>query len=94
MYQEGEISIAQCSKCQESFPVFTFVADTDMITYGCVALTGIDKSIALTMQAANESNEQLESRAGSNYRIIRVKYQETPTHQPRNKRTIFKARQN
>jgi hypothetical protein len=78
MYQEGEISIAQCSKCQESFPVFTFVADTDMVTSGCVALTGLDKSIALTMQAVNESNEQLEARAGSNYKVILVRYQETP----------------
>ena len=74
MYQEGEIIISKCKKCRESFPVFSFVADTDMVTFGCVALTGKGNKIALTMQGANETDSETETRIGSEYKIVQVRY--------------------
>lgn len=60
MYQEGEISICECTKCGVNFPVFTFVADTDMVTTGCIALPGPHNNIALTMCGLDESIEAIE----------------------------------
>ncbi len=59
MYQSGEVSISECnSHVVKYFPCllkyFPFVADTDMVTNGCVALTGPDNSIILTMSGANK----------------------------------------
>ncbi|UPR24859.1 hypothetical protein ITG08_13215 [Vibrio cyclitrophicus] len=74
MYQEGEISICICSKCHGEFPVYTFVGDTDMVTSGCVALSGENNSIILTMRNSNESVEAIESRVGLNHKIVEVSY--------------------
>lgn len=74
MYQEGEFTIAKCTKCGETFPVFTFVADTDMVTSGCVALTGLGNKVALTEQIANEADSEIEARIGSGYKIVKVRY--------------------
>ncbi|UTW45414.1 hypothetical protein KFE80_00315 [bacterium SCSIO 12696] len=80
MYQEGEITISQCAKCGNKFPVFTFVADTDMVTAGCVALTGLSNSIVLTMCEPNEGIEAIEARVGSSHKVVRVTYKNTPTN--------------
>jgi hypothetical protein len=74
MYQEGEVTIAQCQKCKETFPVFTFFADTDMVTIGCTSLTAKGNKIALTMQKPNEANSDIEARIGSGYKVILVRY--------------------
>jgi hypothetical protein len=74
MYQEGKISIVKCKSCGEEFAAFTFVAVTDMVTSGCVALTGYGFKIALTMQKGNERIEEIESRIGSGYKIVSVKF--------------------
>ena len=68
MYEEGEITIAECSKCGESFPVFVFVADTDMVTVGCFAFTTVDKAIILAEQLPGESLSDTEARLGPNVR--------------------------
>ncbi|MGL1958648.1 MAG: hypothetical protein OCD00_15180 [Colwellia sp.] len=75
MYQEGEISICRCSKCDGEFPVFTFVADTDMVTSGCVALSGKNNSIIITMCNPNESVKAIESRVGLNHKVVEVSYE-------------------
>jgi hypothetical protein len=74
MYQEGEITIVQCKKCKESFPVFTFVADTDMVTIGCTSLSAKGDKIALTMQQPNETDSSIEARVGSGYKMVQVRY--------------------
>ncbi|MES2875695.1 MAG: hypothetical protein V4708_18360 [Bacteroidota bacterium] len=76
MYQDGEVNIVKCRKCGTSFPVFIFVADTDTVTNGCVALSAPKNRIALTMQRLNESIEELELRIGSDYRVARVSFNE------------------
>ena len=78
MYQEGKIRISRCAECKEEFPVFIFVADTDMSTSGCIALTGLDKNIALTMYEPNETDADIETRLGNNYKSIEVRYVEHP----------------
>ena len=78
MYQEGEISISECTKCGENFPVFIFVADTDMITTGCVALTGPSNSIVLTMRSPEESIEVIEAKVGSSHKVVRASYEKEP----------------
>ncbi|WP_025565855.1 hypothetical protein [Psychromonas sp. SP041] len=85
MYQSGEVSISECNECGEVFPIFTFVADTDMVTNGCVALTGADNSIVLTMSRANESISDIENRIGSNHKIVRATY----VNEPANNRVSF-----
>jgi hypothetical protein len=75
MYQEGEISINECSKCGGQFPVFTFVADTDMVTNGCIALTGQDNSIVLTMGGLNESYDDIEARVASNHKVVKIQFE-------------------
>ncbi len=74
MYQEGRVSIVKCKTCMDSFPVFTFVADTDMLTSGCVALSAKGNKIILTMQATNETDSEVENRIGSNYKMVPVRY--------------------
>lgn len=74
MYEEGEIQVAKCKKCGESFPVFIFVADTDMVTTGCVSLTGKGNKIVLTMQTASESGQETEVRVGLGYKMVQVRY--------------------
>ncbi len=81
MYQEGEITIAECSECKEAFPVFTFVADTDMVTSGCIALTSKDKKIALSMQSNNETQKEIESRVGSTFKIVAVRHESDKSNQ-------------
>ena len=78
MYQEGKVRISKCSECSEEFPVFIFVADTDMVTSGCVSLTGLDKTIALTMCEPDETEADIELRLGENYKKIDVRYVEHP----------------
>ncbi len=80
MYQEGGITISECTKCGDKFPVFTFVADTDMVTTGCVALTGPSNSIVLTMCGPNESIEAIEARVGSNHKVVRASYEKELTN--------------
>ena len=80
MYQEGEISISECTKCGDNFPVFTFVADTDMVTTGCVALTGPKNSIVLTMFGPDESIEAVEAKVGLSHKVVRASYEEEPTN--------------
>lgn len=74
MYQEGQITIAKCRKCGNEFSVFTFVADTDMVTAGCVALSGPGNNIVLTEQDANESDSDIEARIGNGDGIVQVRY--------------------
>ena len=74
MYQEGQIAIAKCKKCDEEFPVFTFVADTDMLTLGCVALTGPGNKIVIAKRSADEENSEIEARIGGGYKIVQVRY--------------------
>ena len=78
MYQEGEVKTTKCTECGESFPVFTFVSDTDMVTFGCVALTGQDKSIILTEHRSHESLKELEARVGLNYKVVNEQYINSP----------------
>lgn len=85
VYQQGEIIIAECTKYVETFPVFIFVADTDMVTDGCIALTGTDNSIVLTMHNHNESIEEVEARVGSNHRVVSVTYK----HEPNENKSSF-----
>ena len=80
MYQEGEISISECTKCGDEFPVFIFVADTDMVTTGCVALTGPSNSIVLAMCGPEESIEAVETKVGSSHRVVRATYEKQPTN--------------
>ena len=61
MYQSGEISINECSKCREVFPVFILAANTDMVTNEPVALTGPNNSIILTMSKSGESMTAIEN---------------------------------
>jgi hypothetical protein len=76
MYQEGDVRIVQCKKCKETFPVFTFVADTDMVTMGCISLSAKGNKIALTMQQSNEKDSNLEARVGFGYKIVAVRYED------------------
>ena len=75
MYQEGDITISECTECGERFPVFIFVADTDMVTTGCVALTGKSNDIILAIQGPEESLQDIEVRAGSNHKIVGATYE-------------------
>lgn len=77
MHQEGEIEISQCQRCYEMFPVFTFVADTDMVTVGCVALTALGNQIALTEQRPDETIDELEARVGVGFKSVPVYYIDT-----------------
>ena len=74
MYQEGQIAIAKCNKCGQTFPVFTFVANTDMVTTGCVALTGPGNKIVLAEQTENEVESEIEARIGSGYKIVKARF--------------------
>ena len=74
MYQEGEISISQCERCHSTFPVFTFVADTDMPTIGCVALTAPGNRLLLTEQLPRETTSEVEARIGNGFRIVPVRF--------------------
>ena len=78
MYQEGIIRTSKCEDCDQEFPVFIFVADTDMVTSGCISLTGLDKSIALTELGPNETEAEAEFRLGENYKGVEVRYDEHP----------------
>lgn len=78
MYQEGEIVVCKCQRCYEMFPVFTFVADTDMVTSGCVALTALGNRIALTEQRPDETIGGLETRVGVGFKSVPVYYIDTP----------------
>ena len=88
MYTEGEVVIAKCTKCGETFPNFIFVGDTDMVTHSCIALTGQDKSLILTMWQPNEKRKDVEKRIGSNFKIAKVKYEKKP---PLEKGTSFQS---
>lgn len=88
MYQKGEVTIAQCKKCKETFPVFTFVADTDMATMGCISLSAKGNKIALTMQQSNETDSNIEARVGSGYKVVRVRYED---NNPSTKGMSFQA---
>lgn len=73
MHDQGDITLVQCIKCRESFPVFVFSGETDMLTSGCAALTGAaEKDIVITYQAASESDVQLEQRIGNGYKVVAV----------------------
>jgi hypothetical protein len=85
MYQSGEVSISECNKCGEVFPVFIFVADTDMVTNGCVALTGPDNSIVLTLIKPDESLTELENHIGLNHKVVHATY----VNEPINKKASF-----
>lgn len=78
MYQEGEIAICECERCRETFPVFTFVADTDMVTSGCVALTAAGNRLLLTETLPNESISGVEERVGGGFRLVLVRYVKAP----------------
>ena len=75
MYEEGEITIAECSECGESFPVFVFVADTDMVTVGCLAFTTVAKSIVLAEQLPGESPSSTAARLGPDVHSVSVRYE-------------------
>lgn len=77
MYQEGELAISECQRCHETFPVFTFVADTDMATIGCVALTAPGHRVALTEQRSGETIAEVEERVGAGFRSVPVHYIDT-----------------
>ena len=68
------MTIARCGTCGESFPVFTFCADTDMLTVGCIALTAPGHRLALTMQRPNERLGEIEARVGRGYKVVGVRY--------------------
>lgn len=74
MYEEGEITKAKCTSCGESFPVFTFIADTDMPTIGCLSFTTTSKSIILAQQLPGESLSTIEERIGPNVHHVFVRY--------------------
>ena len=75
MYEGGYISEVKCENCGESFPVFTFSADTDMVTHGCVALTGAQrKDIVLTMMRPDETSDDINRRVGGGYKVIDIEY--------------------
>jgi hypothetical protein len=77
MYEGGYISEVKCGSCSETFPVFTFSADTDMLTHGCVALTGMQrKDIVLTMMQQGETTENIKLRIGLNYKIVAIRYEQ------------------
>ena len=80
MYQEGEINIIKCDSCGEEFPDFIFVADTDMVTYGCLSLTNKNKEIALTLAGEAESIKDVEERIGQGFHVLEVEYEDrTPS---------------
>jgi hypothetical protein len=82
MYEGGYITNVECTDCGESFPVFTFEADNDMVTAGCIALTGIEeKDIVLTTMAADETTEVVKQRIGHGYKVAKIEYQ-VPRSQP------------
>ena len=78
MYQEGEIVISQCKRCDATFPVFIFVADTDMPITGCIALTAPGNRVLLTEQMPEESASEVEERVGEGFRSVPVRYIEHP----------------
>ena len=47
-----------------------------MPTLGCVALTGLDKNIVLTLQSPQETESEIEDRIGANYKIVKVRYEQ------------------
>ncbi len=78
MYQEGEIEISQCGNCHATFPVFVFVADTDMVTIDCIALTASENRVLLTEQMPEESVSDVEERVGEGFKVVTVRYIEYP----------------
>lgn len=83
MYEGGDILEVKCEDCGQSFPAFTFTADTDMVTHGCVALTGTQrKDIVLTMMRPGETAEDINRRIGLSYKIVDIERE-----QARNKAT-------
>jgi DNA-directed RNA polymerase subunit M/transcription elongation factor TFIIS len=79
MYQEGEIRVCECERCGERFPDFTFVADTDMVTIGCVSLTAPGHRVALTEQRPGESMVEVEERIGAGFRSVPVRFTTSST---------------
>jgi hypothetical protein len=75
MYEGGYVTQVKCEDCSRSFPVFTFSADTDMVTNGCIALTGREhQDIVLTMMRPSESPEDVNRRIGLGYKVVEVEY--------------------
>ncbi len=60
----GYVTQARCAACAECFPVFTFSADTDMVTYGYISMTNLKtKDIGVVSAASGENYEALVARA-------------------------------
>ena len=60
----GYVTQVRCASCTEHFPVFTFSADTDMVTYGYISLTNLEtKDIGVVSAASGENYQALVSRA-------------------------------
>ena len=78
MFQEGKVAISQCENCNAIFPVFTFAADTDMVTTGCVALTAPGNRVLLTKLKPGEPISAVEERIGESFRLVSVRYFEHP----------------
>lgn len=77
MYEGGYISEVKCEDCGRCFPVFTFMADTDMVTHGCVALTGTERQdLVLTTMRPNESIADINQRIGPGYKVVEVEYKQ------------------
>ena len=77
MFSDGQVNHVQCEECGESFPVYIFVADTDMPILGWVALTGTtDKDIVLAQLSSTESEAALAKLIGPNYKHVKVSFQE------------------
>lgn len=74
----GYITKVRCRTCGEGFPVFTFSADTDMVTNGLVSLTRTDnKNIGIALALQGESWRLVQARVGAPYRVSQAAF----THQ-------------
>ena len=77
MFSDGQINHVQCEGCGQSFPVYVFVADTDMPILGWAAFTGTeDKDIVLAQLSAAELGTDLAGLIGPDYKHVKVSFQE------------------
>jgi hypothetical protein len=77
MFSDGQIKHVQCKGCGESFPVYVFVADTDMVTNGWVSFTGTEgKDIVLAELSAAEARTDLSGVMGPGYKHVKITFQE------------------
>jgi hypothetical protein len=76
MIVDGEIKQALCRKCGEAFPVYIFIGDTDMVTAGWFAFTGVrDKDIVLAEFSQAEVAAGLDGLVGPDYKHVGISYQ-------------------